>query len=87
MPIAIHSFLVDEDGEISICHTFYGATTTQAKEAQAAHAKDCPHYGPALKAGQTIDIVEELDELPMADEEQLLEFLELDDDEEEEDEG
>jgi len=85
MPIAIHSFKVDEDGEISVCHTFYGATVGQAKKTQSDHAKDCPHYGPALAKGETIDIVEEIEALPLAEEEELLEFLDLNDDEEDDD--
>lgn len=86
MAIAIHSFLIGTDGEISVCHVFYGATTAQAKQTQKDHAKDCPHYGPALARGETIDIVEEVDTLPSADEEELLEFLELDGEEEDEEE-
>jgi hypothetical protein len=85
MAIAIHSFKLDADGEIRIQHTFFGATKRDAESVRKDHARDCPHYGPALAKGETIDIVEELDALPEADEEELLEFLGLGDDEDEED--
>lgn len=88
MPVALHSFKVDDDGEVRICHTFYGKNSAQALQAQRDHAKDCPHYGPALKKGDTIDIEEEIDLMPMADEEELVDFLGLNDEEEDdEDEG
>lgn len=90
MPIALHSFKIDDDKHIRICHTFYGETEAEAKQHQRDHARDCPHYGPALAAGRTIDIVEEIDALPEPDEESLLELLGFDDEdldeEEEEDE-
>jgi hypothetical protein len=82
MPIALHSFKIDSDGEIRICHTFYGETEAEAEGYQKAHAKDCPHYGPALAAGKTIDITEEIDALPEANENALLELLGFDDEEE-----
>ena len=89
MPVALHSFLIENDKTIGVCHTFYGRTRHQAEARQSAHAADCPHYGPALKAGRTIDILEEIDELPedyALNEEGLTEFLELEDEEEEDDE-
>jgi hypothetical protein len=82
MAIALHSFKIDPDGEIRICHTFYGETETEAEGFQKAHAKDCPHYGPALALGKTIDITEEIDELPVPDEGALLELLGFEDEEE-----
>lgn len=86
MPIAIHSFKIDEDEQIRMCHVFYGATKRQAEDIQKDHARDCPHYGPALARGEVIDIVEEIDELPEPETEALLEFLELGEDEEDEEE-
>ena len=88
MPIAIHSFKIDDDDVIRMCHVFYGVTKSQAEAIQKDHARDCPHYGPALARGQVIDIVEEIAELPQPQTEELLDFLELgeDEDEEEEDE-
>jgi hypothetical protein len=81
--IAIHSFKLDNDGKIRIAHTFFGHTKAQAESVQKDHARDCPHYGPALAKGETIDIVEVLDALPEGDEEELLEFLGLADEDEE----
>lgn len=83
MPIALHSFKIDDDEEIRICHTFYGLTETESRQLQRDHARDCPHYGPALAKGKTIDIVEEIDELPTAEENALLALLGFDDEEEE----
>lgn len=85
MAFAIHSFKLDSDGHIRIAHTFFGHTKAQAQTVQRDHARDCPHYGPALAKGETIDIEEELDALPEADEEELLDFLGIGPDEEEED--
>jgi len=82
MPVALHSFKIDDDGQIRLCHTFYADTETQAKGFQRDHARDCPHYGPALAQGRTIDIVEDLDELPIAEEGALLELLGFEDEEE-----
>jgi len=79
MAIALHSFKIDSDGEIRICHTFYGETEAEAEATQKAHAKDCPHYGPALAQGKTIDITEDLDELPVPEEAALLELLGFED--------
>ena len=86
MALALHSFSVDENGQVSMSHTFYGATQAIAEKRQKAHAADCPHYGPALRGGHTIDIPEEIEELPAATEEELLEFLELGEEDEEEEE-
>jgi len=86
MPVALHSFKIDDDGEIRVCHTFYGGTELEAKGFQKDHARDCPHYGPALAQGKTIDIVEEIDELPEPDEASLLALLGFDEDEEDEEE-
>lgn len=86
MPIALHSFKIDDDQNVRICHTFYGETETEARQLQKDHARDCPHYGPALAKGETIDIVEEIDYLPVPEEDILLGFLDLDDEDEEPDE-
>jgi hypothetical protein len=85
MPFAIHSFMIGTDDQIRLCHVFYGATRQEALSHQKDHARDCPYYGPALAKGEVIDIEEELDALPEADTESLLEFLELGDEDDEED--
>jgi hypothetical protein len=36
MAVAIHSFKLDQDGGIAICHTFYGVTEREAKSIQKA---------------------------------------------------
>jgi hypothetical protein len=83
MPFAIHSFMIGSDDRIQLCHVFYGATKHEALNHQKDHARDCPYYGPALAKRKVIDIEEELDALPEADMESLLEFLELGDEDEE----
>ncbi len=73
MAIALHSFKVDADGQVRISHTFYARTENAAHELK--HTR--------LPAGwadeNTIDIVEEIDALPEADEEALTELLGLED--------
>jgi hypothetical protein len=86
VPYALHSFQCEKDGSIQIQHTFFGATMAAALHSQKEHAGGCPHYGPAFSHGKTIDIVEEIEALPEGDEEDLLEFLDLDEELEEEEE-
>lgn len=86
MAVALHSFKVDADGEVRISHTFYASDEKTARKLLEEHAGVCPKFGPAVKSGDTIELVEEIDELPEADEESLAEFLELDSDEEDEEE-
>jgi hypothetical protein len=87
--IALHSFKLDRDGVIRVEHVFHGATEAEAQKLLEAHAAHCPEYGPAYRAGETIEIPVETDELPEgeeATEEALEEFLDLDVTEDEEDE-
>jgi hypothetical protein len=83
MAIALHSFKVDSDGTVRMEHVFYAATESAAKKLLEAHAQGCPDFGPAHKAGDTIEIAEEIDTMPPADEDELHDFLDLEDDEEE----
>lgn len=62
MGVALHSYKIDPDGEIRIRHTFYAPTETEALELKELHADACPAYGPAVKAGRTVDVlVEDVD--------------------------
>lgn len=59
MAVQLHSFKVDKDGEIRVRHTFYAGTEEEAEDLMDAHADKCKVYGPALDAGETIEIYEE----------------------------
>jgi hypothetical protein len=50
-----------EDGRIGIMHTFYGETRAECLRARDAHADVCPNFGPALKAGDTTEDWEEIE--------------------------
>jgi hypothetical protein len=89
MATALYSFKVDDDGKVRVGHIFLGANETAARRVLEEHAEACPKFGPAYRHGDTIELVEEIDELPGADEESLKEFLDLEgeeDDEPDEDE-
>lgn len=88
MPVALHSWTVEKDGEIRVRHTFFAETEEAADRLLKSHAAGCSQFGPATAADETIEIVEEIDELPDAETLEDLEEEDLDnDDEEEEDEG
>jgi hypothetical protein len=67
MAIALHSWKKDADGKISVRHTFYAATEKEAERLMEAHGDGCEAFGPALEAGETIEVVEDIDELPTVD--------------------
>jgi hypothetical protein len=83
MPVARYSAKIDSDGRVRVIHIFLGANETSVEDVQKKHADGCKAYGPALEEEKTIDIDVDVDELPVADEESILEFLEIDDEEEE----
>ena len=55
MAIALHSFKVDEDGEIRVQHVFYGETEREAQAILDAHAEACPKFGPAYRGDHTVE--------------------------------
>jgi hypothetical protein len=67
MPVALHSWKIDDDGEIRVRHTFFARTEAEADKLLEQHAGGCKAYGPAVEQGDTIEIVEEIDELPDAE--------------------
>jgi hypothetical protein len=67
MTIALHSYKVDDDGKITVRHTFYAATEEEAEELMDEHADGCRAYGPAIEDGDTIEIFEEIDAPPDAE--------------------
>lgn len=88
MAVALHSYKVDPDGEIRVRHTFYAADEDEADRLMEKHAEGCKAFGPAVEAGDTIDVIEDLDEdeLPDADDLRDLEDEQDDDEEDEEEE-
>lgn len=64
MAVALHSFKIDDDGKVRVQHTFYAETEEEAEQMLAAHAGGCEAFGPAVKHGNTAEIVEEIDVLP-----------------------
>lgn len=64
MAIALHSFKIDEDGAIRVQHVFYGETLGEAEALLEAHADVCPKFGPAYKADHTMEVSEDIDDLP-----------------------
>jgi hypothetical protein len=98
MAVQLHSFKIDKDGQVRVRHTFYADTEEEAEDLMDAHADKCKSFGPALDAGETIEIFEDGDlpdvaaleaaaEAQMPDEDEDEEEGELDPDaEEDEDE-
>jgi hypothetical protein len=90
MSVALHSYKVDDDGRITVRHTFYAATEEEAEELLEEHADGCKAFGPAVDEDETIEILEENVAPPDAEAlaavaEGQEEEQEDDDDEEEED--
>src|ERR1700675_3154233 len=87
MATALFSFKLNEGGKITVAHIFFGDTDAEAAAALKAHAAICPKFGPAHRAGKTVEIPVEVSELPPdgGDEEELGawldELMELEEDE------
>jgi hypothetical protein len=90
MATALFSFKLNDGGKITVAHIFFGQTDAEAAAALKGHAAICPQYGPAHRAGETVEIPVEVSELPPdgGDEEELGAWLDdvmsLDDEEEDE---
>jgi hypothetical protein len=86
MPTALHSF-IQENGRVLVAHTFFGKDEAEAKKWREHHLESCDYFRAAVSEGRTIEITEELDELPEPELEDLEDFLGFDlEDEDEEDE-
>jgi len=85
MAVALHSWIIEKDGSLKVRHSFYAETEEEAERMLKQHAAGCGHFGPANAEERTIEIIEEIDELPTED---TLEEFEggWDDDGEEDDE-
>lgn len=86
MPIALYSAKIDGDGRVRVIHIFLASNEGEARKQLEQHAAGCAKFGPAVKEGNTIDIVADVDQLPEADEDSISEFLDLEDEEDEEEE-
>jgi hypothetical protein len=67
MAVALHSFKMDDDGQIRVRHTFYADTEEEADALLEAHAEVCPKFGPAVRGDRTVQVVEEIENLPTPD--------------------
>lgn len=67
MAIALHSYKIDKDNKIRVRHTFYAATEEEAEELMEAHGDGCESFGPALDAGNTIEIAEDIGDADLPD--------------------
>lgn len=85
MSVALHSYKVDADGNITVRHTFYAATDDEAEELMNEHADGCKAYGPALEDGDTIEIFEDNVDPPDPEALAAVEQAQLAEDEDEED--
>jgi hypothetical protein len=86
MPVKLNSYKVDADGEIRVLHTFFADTDEEAEALMAQHGEGCAAFGPALAAGTTIEIYEDIAEDEMPDAGDLAEIAEAEEDDDEPDE-
>jgi len=102
MPTLLLSFKRISDSEILI-HGTLAPNAGRAAKMMEEHAGICPKFGPAHKAGETIEQEIDVDEIPEFDEDAIGEWLDIEfgfdeededvdvgggeEDEEEEDEG
>lgn len=86
MPVALHSWIREKDGTLRVRHTFFAETEEEAESLLKQHANGCGHFGPAVADDRTIEILEDIDELPDPDNLDEFEGFEVGDDEEDEEE-
>ena len=64
MAWALHVDKLEPGGKISIRHTFFAKTPADCEKLRDEHGAGCRAFGPALEQHKTIEIFEQLDELP-----------------------
>ncbi len=74
MPVTLFSFKKNTDGTIMF-HGFLAPSDKVAEKMEKAHAAICPHFGPALAKGETIEQLVDVDTLPEFDEDSIGEWL------------
>jgi hypothetical protein len=67
MPVQLHVHKSDNDGVITLTHTFYAPNENAAYEAYDEHRSQCPELTRAYDEGLLIDELEEIDRIPLAD--------------------
>lgn len=89
MPIALHYYKIDKDRKVRVRHTFYAETEEEADTLMLEHADGCAAFGPAVKANDVVEIVEDIDEdeLPNADDLEAIADSEDEDDEDDPETG
>jgi hypothetical protein len=74
MPTLLLSFKKTSNGRVMF-HGFTAPTDREAEKDLAGHAAACPEFGPAHRAGETIDVLMEIDSLPKFDESAIEEWI------------
>ena len=74
MATALFSFKKLSNGRVMF-HGFLAPSQATAEADMKAHAEGCPDFGPAFRADQTIEIVQEVESLPDFDGDDLEEWL------------
>jgi hypothetical protein len=74
MPTALFSFKKLANGRIMF-HGFLAPSQPAAEADMKAHAEGCPDFGPAFRAGDTIEFDREVESLPSFDGDEIEEWL------------
>jgi len=74
MPTMLLSFKKNSNGRVMF-HGFTAPNDSEAEKDLKGHAGVCPQFGPAHRAGETIDVAVEIDELPEFDEDSIQEWI------------
>jgi hypothetical protein len=86
MPTMMLSFKKISSGWIMF-HGFLAPSERDAEKDLDGHASVCPQFGPAHKAGETIDVAVDVDDLPEFSEDSIQQWLDdllgLDDEDDE----
>jgi len=74
MPTLLLSFKRNSDSEILI-HGALAPNETRSEKMMEQHASDCPKFGPAFRADETIQVLVDVDEIPDFDQESIEDWL------------
>jgi hypothetical protein len=75
MAIAIYSSKPGKHGRVSLTHVAFGEDEDEAWANLEAHADQCPQFGAAYQASETIESVVEIDEIPEFEDAALDDFF------------
>lgn len=76
MPIMLLSFKKVPGTSGILLHGFLAPNESTAEKMEKAHADVCPSFGPVFRAGETIEHVIEVEEIPAFDETAIEEWIE-----------